>query len=141
MSDKCFIDTNVLIYAHDRSAGEKHQLAMDLTEKTWESGNGVLSTQVLQEFCATVQRKLTRYLSLEDTFRVVREYLAWNVVTNSPASVLQAIEIQSRYKLSFWDALILHAAEAGGAEILYTEDFSHGQVYGKVRAVNPFLKS
>jgi predicted nucleic acid-binding protein len=140
MNDKCFLDTNVLIYAYDRSAGRKHQLAMELTQRVWEEGNGVLSTQVLQEFCATVQRKLPGRLSLENTFRVLREYLAWNVVTNSPAAVLQAIEIQSRYKVSFWDALILQSAGAGGAEILYSEDFSHGQMYGKVRVVNPFLE-
>jgi predicted nucleic acid-binding protein len=139
MIDRCFLDTNILVYAHDRSAGWKHQRAAVLTEQLWNDGSGVISTQVLQEFCYTVRRKLPRPLSLEDTFRVVQQYLAWNVVTNSPISVLEAIEIEARHKVSFWDALILHAAARGGAETLYTEDFSHGQLYGEVRAMNPFV--
>lgn len=139
MSDKCFLDTNILVYAHDRLAGTKHQRAAELTEQLWNDGTGVISTQVLQEFCYTVRRKLARPLPLEDTFRVVQQYLAWNVVASSPTSVLEAMEIEARHKVSFWDALILHAAGSGGAEILYTEDFSHGQLYGKVRVLNPFI--
>jgi predicted nucleic acid-binding protein len=139
MNGNCFLDTNILVYAHDRSAGRKHQRALELTEATWIAGNGVISTQVLQEFCFTLRRKLPRPLSSEDTSRVLQQYLAWNVVTNSPASVLHAIQLEARYKVSFWDALILHAAEEGGADVLYSEDFSHGQLYGKVRAINPLL--
>jgi predicted nucleic acid-binding protein len=139
MTDKFFLDTNILVYAHDRLAGWKHERATKLTEQLWNEGTGVISTQVLQEFCYTVRRKLTRPLSLEDTFAVVQQYLAWNVVANLPTSVLEAIQIEARYRISFWDALILHAALRGGAKILYTEDFSHGQLYGEVRAVNPFL--
>jgi len=139
MNDRCFLDTNVLVYAHDRSAGWKHQRAAVLTEQLWNDGTGVISTQVLQEFCYTVRRKLPRPLSLEDTFRVVQQYLAWNVVTNSPTSVLEAIEIEARHKVSFWDALILHAASRGGAKTLYTEDFSDGQLYGEIRVMNPFV--
>lgn len=139
MNDKCFLDTNILVYAHDRLAGSKHQRAATLTEQLWNEGTGVISTQVLQEFCYTVRRKLARPLPLEDTFRVVQQYLAWNVVTNSPTSVLEAMEIEARHKVSFWDALILHAARRGGAKILYSEDFSHDQFYGEVRVVNPFV--
>ena len=138
MSDRCFLDTNILVYAHDKSAGWKHERAATLTERLWDQGTGVISTQVLQEFCYTVRRKIKRPLSLEDTFAVVQQYLAWNVVVNSPISALEAIQIEVRHRLSFWDALILHAAERGSAAILYSEDFSHRQVYGKVRAINPF---
>jgi predicted nucleic acid-binding protein len=138
MSDRCFLDTNVLVYAHDNSAGWKHERAATLTEQLWDQANGVISTQVLQEFCYTVRRKLKRPLSLEHTFAVVQQYLAWNVVVNLPISALEAIQIEARHKVSFWDALILHAAERGNATILYSEDFSHGQVYGNVRAINPF---
>jgi len=141
MSAKCFLDTNILVYAHDRSAGEKHKRALELTENIWTTGNGLISTQVLQEFCVTVRGKLERPLSLDDTFRVLKQYLAWTVVINSPVAVLHAIEIEARYKLRFWDALILHAADVGGADILYSEDFSHGQSYGRVRVVNPFRSS
>jgi predicted nucleic acid-binding protein len=139
MSDRCFLDTNILVYAHDNFAGWKHKRAATLTEQLWNDGTGVISTQVLQEFCYTLRRKLTPSLSLQDTFAVVQQYLAWNVVVNLPTSSLEALEIEARYKVSFWDALILHSAGQGTAKILYTEDFSHGQVYGKVRAINPFL--
>ena len=137
MSAKCFLDTNILVYAHDRSAGEKHRRSLELVESIWNSGNGVISTQVLQEFCVTIRHKSERPLSLDDTFRILKQYLAWTVVVNSPVAVLHALEIEARYKIRFWDALILHAAEQGGAEILYSEDFSHEQRYGRVRVMNP----
>lgn len=141
MSDKCFVDTNILVYAHDRSAGIKHQRAAALLEQMWQVENGVLSTQVLQEFCFSVRRKLIRPLSLDDTSRVVRQYLAWEIVINTPASVLDALETEARYKISLWDALILNAAERAGASTLYSEDFSNGQRYGSVRVVNPLTDS
>ena len=138
MSGKCFVDTNVLIYAHDRLAGFKHERAAALLDQLWATGDGELSTQVLQEFCANVRRKAFRPLSFDDTLRVVRQYLYWQVVMNTPASVIEAMLIESRYRISFWDALILTAAESAGATSLYSEDFSHGQLYGSVRAINPF---
>jgi predicted nucleic acid-binding protein len=139
MSDKCFVDTNILVYAHDRSAGIKHERAAALLEQIWQAENGVLSTQVLQEFCSSVRRKPIRPLSSDDTSRVVRQYLAWEIVINTPASVLDAMETEARYKITFWDALILNAAERAGANTLYSEDFSNGQRYGSVRVVNPLL--
>lgn len=110
-----------------------------LIEKLWDEGTGLISTQVLHEFCYIVRRKLTHPLSLDDTFGVVQQYLAWHVVANSPTSVLEALQIEAQFKVSFWDALILRAAARGGAKVLYTEDLSHGQLYGEVRVVNPFL--
>lgn len=139
MSDKCFVDTNILVYAHDRLAGWKRQRAARLTEQLWNEAGGVISTQVLQEFCYTVRRKLTHPLSLQDTFSVIQQYLAWNVVVNSSTAALEAMKIEAQYTISFWDALILQSARLAGAKILYTEDFSHGQMYGDVRAINPFL--
>ncbi len=138
MSDRCFVDTNILIYAHDLSAGTKHQRASELVEKLWAAGGGVLSTQVLQEFANTVRRKPRRPLSLDDTLQVVRQYLQWQVVINTPTSVVSALELEFRYRVSFWDALILCAAQVANVATLYTEDLSHGQVYGSVRAINPF---
>jgi predicted nucleic acid-binding protein len=110
-----------------------------LVEGLWATGNGILSTQVLQEFCATARRKISKPLSLDDTHRVIREYLAWEVVVNTPASVLDALRMEARYKVSFWDALILTAAGHAGAETVYSEDLSHGQRYGSVRVENPFI--
>ena len=140
MSDRCFVDTNILVYAHDRSVGSKHQRARLLIEDLWKSGQGVLSTQVLQELCINVRRKASRPLSVEEARRLIQDYLSWEIVVNTPASVIQALDIEGRYKISFWDALIVQAAESSGVAILYSEDLASGQSYGSVRVVNPFVQ-
>ena len=137
MSDKFFVDTNILVYAHDRSTGSKHQLARSLIEKLWNSGGGVLSTQVLQELCVNLRRKPSHPLSAEETRGLIQDYLSWEVVINTGESVLQALDIEVRYKISFWDALVVQAAGSSGATILYSEDLSDGQTYGLVRVINP----
>lgn len=123
MSGKCFVDTNILVYAHDRSAGVKHERARAVVEELWDSGNGVLSTQVLQELCINLQKKAARPLATDEMRALVRDYSAWEVVTNTAESIV--------------GALIVHAAESAGAAVLYSEDLSDGQVYGVVRVVNP----
>jgi predicted nucleic acid-binding protein len=140
MSDKCFVDTNILVYAHDRTAGVKHDRARRLMEELWRTGTGVVSTQVLQEFCVSVRRKAARPLDPAAIREIVADYLAWEVVTNTGQSVLEALELEKRYRISFWDALVIHAAESAGADILYTEDLSDGQLYGAVRVVNPLRR-
>jgi predicted nucleic acid-binding protein len=137
MSDKCFVDTNILVYAHDFGTGAKHERARTLIEKLWGSGGGVVSTQVLQELCVSLRRKATRPLSVEGTRRLIEDYSSWEVVVNTAESVLQALTIESRYQISFWDALILQAAGSAGATIVYSEDLGEGQSYGEVRVVNP----
>ena len=139
MSDKCFVDTNILVYAHDRFSGIKNQRAQLLIEELWNAGTGVLSTQVLQELCINLRRKAGNPLPVEEVRRLIREYSTWEVVTNTPASVLGALEIETRYKTSFWDALILQAAEDAGVSTLYSEDLASGQRYGSVRVVNPLI--
>jgi predicted nucleic acid-binding protein len=138
MSDKCFVDTNILIYAYDSSAVLKHQRASELLQQIWIAGNGAISTQVLQEFAFTVRRKPKRPLSSDDTVRVLRQYLHWHIVVNGPASVVNAIAIETRHRISFWDALIICAAQMANAVVLYSEDLSHGQVYDSVKVINPF---
>jgi predicted nucleic acid-binding protein len=140
MSDKCFVDTNILVYAHDRSAGVKRQRAQMLLEQLWDSGQGVLSTQVLQELCINLRRKISHPLPVDEVRMLIRDYATWEVVTNTPESVLQALDIELRYKTSFWDALILQAAESSGASILYSEDLATGQRYRAVRVVNPLTQ-
>lgn len=144
MADKYFVDTNILIYAHDRAAGMKHEKARELIESLWLSGQGVLSTQVLQELCVNLRRKVARPLAVDEIRRLVNDYMSWEVVVNAPEAVIQALEIQAlenqvRYKTSFWDALILQAAEQSGAAILYSEDLAAKQSYGTVRVVNPLV--
>ncbi len=137
MPDKFFVDTNILLYAHDRSAGLKHERARQLVEGLWASGQGVLSTQVLQELCINLRRRVARPLPVEEVRHLLQDYLSWEIVVNSPASVLHALEIEVRYQISFWDALVLQAAESSGAAVLYSEDLAAGQKYGPVQVVNP----
>ncbi len=137
MSARCFVDTNILVYAHDASAGQKHERARALVEALWQSRSAVVSTQVLQELSVNVRRKAASPLDLEATRELIADYLAWHVVVNDGQAVLGALDIEQRYKVSFWDALVIHAAQVAGAEILYSEDLADGQRYGGVRVVNP----
>jgi predicted nucleic acid-binding protein len=139
MSDKFFVDTNILLYAHDSGTGIKHERARDLMDRLWSLRHGVLSTQVLQEFAISLRRKISPPLSAQETREWITQYMRWEVVVNTSRSVLNALEIEERYQISFWDALIVQAAENAGAETLYTEDLSDGQAYGSVRVVNPLL--
>jgi predicted nucleic acid-binding protein len=140
MAEKCFVDTNILIYAHDRAAGKKHERARDLLEDLWATGLGVLSTQVLQELCINLQRKVARPLPVDDIRLLIQDYLTWEIVINTAESVLHALEFQVRYRLSFWDALVVQAAERSGAAILYSEDLAAGQHYGDIEVVNPLVR-
>ena len=139
MPDKFFVDTNILLYAHDRSAGVKHERARQLLERLWNSGQGVLSPQVLQELCINLRHKIARPLPVEEIRQIIQDYLSWEIVVNTPASTLHALEIEVRYQISFWDALLLHAAESAGAAVVYSADLATGQKYGAVQVVNPFL--
>ena len=111
-----------------------------LLEQLWDSGQGVLSTQVLQELCINLRRKISRPLPVEEVRLLIRDYATWEIVTNTPESVLQALDMELRYKTSFWDALILQAAESSGASILYSEDLATGQRYNAVRVINPLIE-
>ena len=138
---KAFVDTNVLVYAYDRAAGAKRDLARDLLEALWNEGRGVLSTQVLQEFYVNVRRKTTPSVSQEEARALVADYLAWDPIVNDGAAVLEAVDASHRYRLSLWDALIVVAARRGEASVLYSEDLNHGQTFGSVQVLNPFLES
>jgi predicted nucleic acid-binding protein len=139
MNDKFFVDTNILLYAHDSGTGIKHERARDLMDRLWSLRQGVLSTQVLQEFAINLRKKISPPLTPRETREWITQYMRWEVVVNTSRSVLNALEIEERYQISFWDALIVQAAESAGAETLYTEDLSDGQSYGSVRVVNPLL--
>lgn len=141
MSARYFVDTNILMYAHDITAGEKHQKAKALVAELWETRSGVVSTQVLQELAVNLRKKSKTPLDAKVTRDVVSDYLAWQVVVNGGDSILEALDIEARYQVSFWDALVLQAAQASGAEILYSEDLSDGQTYGGVRVSDPFKGS
>jgi predicted nucleic acid-binding protein len=139
MNGKAFIDTNILIYAHDHRAGVRYQLAEELLEKLWHEKRAVLSTQVLQEFCVNARRKSAKPIDMDELRETIRDFLGWQIVVNSAESVLRALETEVRYQISFWDAMIVQAAESAGCEVLYSEDLSHGQEYNGVLVINPFV--
>jgi predicted nucleic acid-binding protein len=139
MNGKAFIDTNILICAHDRSAGQRHALTEALLERLWHEKRGVLSTQVLQEFCVNARRKSAKPIDMEELRETIRDFLGWQIVVNSAESVLRALEIEVRCQISFWDAMIVQSAESARCEVLYSEDLSHGQEYEGVLVINPFV--
>jgi predicted nucleic acid-binding protein len=122
---------------HDTSAGAKHERAKALVEELWRDRTGVVNTQVLQELSVNLRRKAGRPLDAKATREIVADYLTWHVVVNGGESILDALDLETRYQISFWDALVVHAAHASGAEVLYSEDLSDGQTYGSVRVINP----
>jgi predicted nucleic acid-binding protein len=138
MSELAFFDTNVLIYMHDPRAAYKRDVALGLFRRHLYSKTLVISTQVLQEFYVTVSRKIENIKSGQAR-AITGEYARLHVLTIRPEHVLEAIDLHGRYKLSFWDGLILAAAKAANASLVLSEDFSHGQVYDGVRAENPFV--
>lgn len=142
MSDeRCFVDTNVLIYAYDNQAGTKQRRAQQRLSALWDSGAGVLSVQVLQEFFNNATRKLRDPLALAKAREVVRLYREWVVVPATPEQVLAATELMESYRLSFWDSMIVAAAEAADAVVLLSEDLSHGQTIAGLRVENPFRET
>lgn len=137
--DKVFLDTNIITYAYDISAGEKHSIANKILIDLWDSGNGVLSTQVLQEFFVSVTGKIQKPLDVIRAKEVVSDLLRWDVVVNDGESVLKAIGIHHRHHYSFWDSMIIQAAIKGNAAALLSEDFSDGRTINGMRIKNPFL--
>jgi predicted nucleic acid-binding protein len=93
---------------------------------------------VLQELAVNLRREASRPLDAKATREIIVDYLTWHVVINGGESILEALDLEARYQVSFWDALVLHAAQTSGAEVLYSEDLSDGQTYGSVRVTNPF---
>lgn len=141
MSDELalqFIDTNILVYAHDATAGEKQTQAKALIQSLWNSGTGCVSVQVLQEFYVTVTQKVRQPLKSEIVAQVVEALSFWRVYTPDARDVLGAIELQQRYQLSFWDAMIVYSAAQLGCQAIWSEDLNPGQIYAGVRVLNPF---
>jgi len=129
-----FVDSNVLIYAHDRTADERHIRARDLVGSLWESETGVLSVQVLQEFLVNIRSRI----GLPESRRLVADYASWRAHSPDAIDVIEAIDIHRDYKVSFWDAMIVRSASELDCDVLWTEDLNAGQTYRGVRAENPF---
>ncbi len=138
MSELAFFDTNVLIYMHDTRNTYKRDVAISLFRRHLYSKTLVISTQVLQEFYVAVSRKLENIRSGQAR-ALTAEYARLNVLTIRSEHVIEAIDLRSRYEISFWDGLILVSAKAGQASIVLSEDLGHGQSYDGVRVENPFV--
>ena len=134
-----FVDTNILIYAHDRSAGHKHLVAKTLLKELWETRTGCLSIQVLQEFYVNITQKVAKPLAPEAAAQLITDLSVWKVHRPGVDNVLDAIRLQTRYQLSFWDAMILASAQALNCQNLWSEDLNPGQSYDKVTVSNPFM--
>ena len=135
-----FIDTNILVYAYDLSAGRKHRLAAQTLEDCWETGSGCLSIQVLHEFFVIATRKIAKPLDPSSARQIVADLGLWRCHVPEVGDLLQAIDLQQQYRLSFWDALVLQSAARLGCRRLISEDLSHGSTYGDVQVVNPFIE-
>lgn len=137
MSVKTFVDTNVLVYAHDVDDLSKHDLAKDALRELWNDGTGLLSPQVLQEFYINVTRKIATPLAKDAARLVVSTYAIWCVDVTA-ADVAAAFRIEDEAKIGFWDALIVASAAKAGAVRLLSEDLNAGQTIAGVQIENPF---
>ena len=137
---KTFVDSNILVYAHDVDAGRKREIAASRLRQLWTDRDGVLSTQVLQEFYVNVTHKIAKPVPRREARDLLKSYAAWQVVGIDAADIQTATEIEERHRLGFWDALIVAAAAKASAEMLLSEDFSDGARIGDLRIENPFAR-
>lgn len=136
MSDEFFIDTNILVYAHDLDAGKKHDIAKKLLAGFWNSKPWPwISVQVLQELLVTLRRK---GVASSDITETISDYMRWRVVENNMQLLKAGMVEMDRWQLSLWDSLIMAAARSVGVKVIYSEDMSDEQDYGGIRIVNPF---
>lgn len=133
-----FVDTNVLLYAYDRSAGRRHERAADLVGALGAQRSGAISVQVLQEWYVNATRKIAQPLDPQTALERVRLLARWPLHAPGGGDVIAAITLAHTDQLSFWDAMILRSADAMGCEVLWSENLSDGQVIGRVTVRNPF---
>ena len=134
---KIFLDTNILVYANDKSDPRKQILATKLVSDCIAERKGVISTQVLQEYACVALHKLRQELPI--IRRRLSQFQSLKVVQVTPVLISRALELHTQHKIHYWDAAILAAAEEAQCDQLYSEDFPDGAVYGKVRVVNPLV--
>jgi predicted nucleic acid-binding protein len=132
-----FVDTNILIYAHDADAGSKRVRAERVLRDLWDNGLGRLSVQVLQEFYVNATRKLATSIAYIAAREVVSSYGPWIRESTTADTVTRAIDIAAMAQISFWDALIVASAEQAEATQIYSEDLNTGQSIVGITIVNP----
>jgi predicted nucleic acid-binding protein len=137
-TDRTFVDTNVLIYAHDVDAGRKREVAQDLLRALWVQRSGILSTQVLQEFYVNATRKIRKPLTKPEARRIVETYAPWCVGGTTVNDLAAAFQIEDQARIGFWDALIIAVAARAGARRVVSEDLNAGQSIVGITIDNPF---
>ena len=137
MSAVAFVDSNILIYAHDLDAGIKRELAVAKLRELWDSGTGRLSVQVLQEFYVNATQKLATPIARSTAREVIKAYGVWVRHATTVETVTRATEISDLARISFWDALIVASAEEVDAGELLSEDLNDGQAIAGIKVVNP----
>jgi len=133
-----FVDTNVLLYAYDASAGERHEHALALVARLGRARDGALSVQVLQEFYVNAVGKIARRLSPEQARDRLRALRRWTIHSPMAEDVLRAAALSEDHRISFWDAMIVTSAAELGCRRLWSEDLTDGQLIAGVRIINPF---
>jgi predicted nucleic acid-binding protein len=141
MSGDVFVDTNVLVYNRDASEPEKQPRAAAWLELLWQSGRGALSAQVLQEYYVTVTRKLSPGMPIEEARDEVRDYASWAPLPITADLIERAFEVETRFGLSWWDAVVVAAAQTLGCRRLLTEDLQDGMDFDGVVVLDPFAHS
>jgi predicted nucleic acid-binding protein len=139
MTAACFVDANVFVYSRDQAEVRKREIAMHLLDTLWREQSGRTSTQALNEFYVTVTRKKSFSVLPADAWQVVEETLQWNPQAMDSALLLRSRTIQARHNLSWWDSMIVAAAQMQDCATLYTEDLQHGSIFDGVRVCNPFI--
>jgi predicted nucleic acid-binding protein len=140
MNGRTFVDTNVLVYAHDLDAGKKREAANAVLAELWETRTGVLSMQVLQEFYVNITRKIAAPISKAAARSTVNDYIAWCIETTA-AEISAAFQLEDQYRITFWDALIVSSAAKSGATRILSEDLNAGQRYAGMIVENPFVRT
>lgn len=136
---KFFVDTNLLVYAYDSSAGKKWRTSLEVLSLLWTHRTGVLSTQVIQDLFVSLTQKVKNPILPETAKEIISDLIRWPLVVNDGGNILRAFDLQIKYHFSFWDSLILEAAITSKSEFLLSEDFQDGQVIESVTIINPFL--
>ncbi len=135
-----FVDTNVLLYAQDPRDPQKQNAAVQWLSWCWRSQSGGLSTQVLNELYANL-RRIAPSLAVSEARAIVRRYRGWKCWTVDDATVDLAWQLQDRFPLSYWDSLMVAAAQQMGGAYLLSEDLQHEQYFDNVQVINPFKAS
>jgi predicted nucleic acid-binding protein len=140
MNDRFFLDTNIFIYEVSSSVASKQAVATRLVHHALESGKGVISFQVVQEFFSVAFRRFTPPMSSAEAEQVLAMTFHPLLAVHSSYSLYgQALELTRRHSISWYHSLIVAAAMESDCGVLYTEDFQHRQKFGNLTVENPFL--